>query len=469
MKSKQIKKQYTSVLSGALFLLVFYSCGVVTNNYKSPEVDTSGMYGSYASEDTITIASIPWKEYFNDSLLINLIEEGLKNNYDLQLASSRIKQAEANLSIAKNAYFPGVSLVGQVNHNRTSPNGKVLNHQSTSYTLGISTNWELDVWGKLQSQSRSQYAALLNSYEYRNLVQTSLISNIATSYYTLIALDEQLSITSHTANVLKNNVEALKEMKEAFLVTAAAVEQGKTLLYTTEAKIPDLEMQVRQTENALNTLLGRKPTAIERSSIEEINLPEKLAYGVPAQMLARRPDVKQAELAFRSAFELTNVSKASLYPTIALNSGSIGYQSASFSNFFLPENIFASILGGLTQPLFAKGQLKANLKIANARQEEALLNFENKVLGAGQEVSDILIKFDAALRKKEIRIRQIESSKKAVDYTWDLLKAGVANYTEVLSAEQSLLSSELNRVSDLLQQLQCSVDLYRALGGGTDK
>lgn len=255
--------------------------------------------------------------------------------------------------MAKAAYFPDVSLVGQVNHSRSSDGGRgkdVLGYHSTNYSLGVSASWELDIWGKLNRQSKAKYAQFLNSHAYKNLIQTSLVANIATSYYSLLALDEKLAVTIETVKLLEENVETMQALKESGLQNGAAVEQSKSLLYSTRASIPDLESQIRQMENSICTMLGRKPGTIARSTIFEQQYTEKLEYGVPVQMLAKRPDVQQAELSFRSAFELTNAAQASFYPSITLSSGSIGYGTTNtLSNFFKPENIFASIIGGLTQ------------------------------------------------------------------------------------------------------------------------
>lgn len=467
------KHQYTKgiILSGLIALIGLSSCGV-TNKYKSPELDTTALYGEMTSTDTVTVANTPWKEYFTDPFLVALIDEGIENNFDLQIAYTRIQQAEANLSMAKAAYFPDVALVGQVNHSRSSngSNGKdVLGYHSTNYSLGISTSWELDIWGKLNRQSKAKYAQFLSSHAYKNLIQTSLISNIATSYYSLLALDEKLAITVETTKLLEENVQTIEALKKAGLQNGAAVEQSKSLLYSTQASIPDLENQIRQLENSISTILGRKPGTISRSTIQSQQYPDQLEYGVPAQMLAKRPDVQQAELSFRSAFELTNAAQASFYPSITLSSGTIGYgTNNTLSNFFKPENIFASIIGGLTQPIFAKKQLTGNLKIAKAQQQEALLTFEQTVLQAGQEVSDILFSFESSLKKNETRNKQIEACKNSVYFTQELLKAGDANYTEVLNAEQNLLSAQLSQVNDKLEQLQSTVDLYRALGGGVE-
>lgn len=456
-------------LIGFIILVGFTSCQVV-NQYKSPELDTENLYREMASSDTTTIADIPWREYFSDPILVGLIEEGIENNFDLQIAYTRIQQAEANLSMAKAAYFPDLSLVGQVNHSRSSngSGGKdVLGYHSTNYSLGVSAGWELDIWGKLNRQSRAKYAQYLNSHAYKNLIQTSLIANIATSYYSLLALDEKLTITKETVLSLNENVETIDALKEAGIQTGAGVEQSKSLLYSTQTSIPDLESQIRQLENSICVMLGRQPGTVERSSLYSQQYPEHLEYGIPTQMLAKRPDVMQAELSFRSAFELTNVAQASFYPSITLSTGSIGYATTNtLSNFFKPENLFASIIGGLTQPIFARKQLTGNLKIAKAQQQEALLTFEQTVLTAGQEVSDILYSFDSSLQKNSIREKQIESCKKSVYFTQELLKAADATYIEVLTAEQNLLSALLSQVNDKLEQLNYSVNLYRALGGG---
>lgn len=467
------KYKYTKgiVLLGLIALTGLSSCGVV-NKYKTPELDSQGLYGEMTISDTTTVANIPWKEYFTDPYLTALIDEGINKNFDLQIAYTRIQQAEANLSMAKAAYFPDISLVGQVSQSRSSngSNGKnVLGYHSTNYSLGISASWELDIWGKLNRQSKSKYAQFLNSYAYKNLIQTSLIANVATSYYSLLALDEKLAITTETAKLLEENVETMESLKKAGLQTGAAVEQSKSLLYSTQASIPDLESQIKQMENSICTMLGRKPGTITRLSIHDQQCADRLEYGVPAQMLSKRPDVQQAELSFRSAFELTNAAQASFYPSITLSTGSIGYATTNtLSNFFKPENIFANIIGGLTQPIFAKKQLTGNLKIAKAQQQEALLTFEQTVLSAGQEVTDILYSFESSSKKNEIRKMQVEACKKSVYFTQELLKAGDANYTEVLTAEQNLLSALLNQVNDKLEQLQYSVSLYKALGGGIE-
>lgn len=474
----KMNKRYIkgAILLGLTASIGFSSCQI-TNKYKSPEYNSENLYRDVNSADTLTVANIPWRQYFSDPILQGLIDEGLSKNYDLQIAFSRIKQAEASLGMAKAAYFPSVALVGQVDQTRLSAadpttgkprDRKSLAYHKETYSLGISASWELDVWGKLNRQSRAAYAQFLNSYAYKNLIQTSLIANIATTYYSLLALDEQLRVTKENIVLLNETTETMAALRDAGNLTSASVEQSKALLYSTKVSVPNLESQIRQLENSLCLMLGRQPEAIERGGFAGQAVPTELKTGIPAQMLAMRPDVQQAELGFRQAFELTNVAKASFYPTISLSSGLIGYSTINgLSQFFRPENLFASIVGGLTQPIFARKQLITQLKVAKAQQEESYLGFEKTVLSAGIEVSNILYTYESSLSKNEFRDKQVNALNTAVYFTQELLKAGEANYTEVLTAEQNLLQAQLGQVSDKLEQLQASVDLYRALGGGT--
>ncbi|WP_019540055.1 efflux transporter outer membrane subunit [Proteiniphilum acetatigenes] len=459
------------IFAGIVFVFLGLSSCQVLNRYQTPEIDTSDLYRDSHADDTTTIADIPWREFFTDTYLIGLIEEGLEHNADLQVAVTGIRQAEAILNMARASYFPTVSLTGQVSNITTSDANKTLAYSSNNVTLGIAASWELDLWGKLNRQARSKYALFLQSHSYRNLIQSSLIANIATSYYSLLALDEQLRITTETVNLLEKNVETMRALKEAGMqnVNEAAVEQSRALMLRTKLSIYDLESAIHQLENGISVMLGRKPGAIERSAFEAQTVPTELETGVPAQLLARRPDVIQAELDLRSAFELTNAAQASFYPSVTLNPGSmIGFAASGFTNFFSSENLLANVIGGLTQPIFNRGQLKGNLKIAKAQQEAALITFKNTLLRAGQEVSDILFSYESSVKKNSIRQEQIVSTQKAVEYTKDLLIAGEANYTEVLTAEQNYLSAQLSEVSDKLEQLQYSVNLYRALGGGAE-
>jgi len=469
-----IRKYRTkALLLGIILLTGFTSCGII-NTYKAPGVDSQNMFRGENPTDTTTIADIPWREYFTDPALQTLIDEGLTNNFDMRIAYTRIQQAEAALVVAKSAYFPTVVLAGQANYTQVSRSAdkedKVLGYNAgplyNTYGLGFAVQWEADLWGKLASKSRAQYANLLATQSYRNLIQTSLVSNIATSYYTLLALDEQLKITKETVELLKESTETMSAMMQAGLLNRAGVKQSEALLYGTQVSIPSIEIQIRQLENTLSVLVGRTPGPILRSAIQSQSIPLRLAFGVPTQMLAKRSDVFQAEMGFRYAFEMKNVAQRSLYPSLTFGTSTIGYGAGVLTNFFSPANIMANLVGGLVQPIFAGNQLKGQYKIATAQQEEALLTFKQTVLNASQEVSNILYTYESSLRKNEDRSKQVAALLTAVNDTKKLLQAGEANYTEVLNSEQNLLQAQLGQVNDKLEQLQATVNLYRALGGG---
>ncbi len=465
MNSKYIKG---IVLLGLVASVGLQSCQI-TKKYKAPEVDSAGLFRDKEATDTTTIANISWKEYYKDPVLQALIEEGINNNHDLQIAYARIKQGEANLSMARAAYFPTVALAAQVNEMKSLSSS----YHSGQYSLGIAASWELDLWGKLSKQKKSAQAQFMSSVEYKNLMQTSLIANISTSYYTLLALDNQLEVTRNIIGIIEKSTETMAAMMDIpqSTITRASVEQSKALLYSTRTSIVDLESNIRQIENSICVMLGRKPGYVFRNKLSDQTVPVALAYGVPAQMLAKRPDVKMAELSFRSAFELTQAARASFYPSITLSNGSmVGYGTQNtLSDFFKPENLFANIIGGITQPIFAKNQLTGQLKIRKAQQEEALLSFEQTVLNASKEVSNIMFTHEAALRKMETRASQVESLGTAVEDTQLLLEGGmISSSLEVLNAQQSLLQAEMSLINDKLEQLQASVNLYRALGGGAE-
>jgi outer membrane protein, multidrug efflux system len=465
------KIQYTLI---AMLLIGVASCSSYKKLPDAPQAETNGILrDSIANNgDSTTIADIPWKEYFMDAKLQALIAEALNNNYDMQLAISRISQAEVSLNMARAAYQP--TLAAGVAYDNTlyskGANGtKVLGYSSKTLSLGFSATWEADLWGKLSYQSKSKYATYLNSVEYRNLVQTNIISNIATAYYTLLSYDEQLKITKKTIALLEKSAQTIEQLKNAGQQNGAAVEQSKALLYNTQLSVPQLESLIRKQEDAICILMGRIPGVIDRDTIGSEVVAEKLSYGVPAQFLAKRPDVKQAEYSFRSAYALTKAAKASLYPSLTIGSSTnpvtLGV-AGTLSDLLKPESIAAELVAGLAQPIFYKKQLRSNLKVTQMQQDDALKTFQYTVLTAGREVSDIIFCYRASLSKNDVRAKQIESLNKAVDFTNDLLMAGEATYTEVLTSEQSLLSAQLNQVSDKLEQLSYSVSLYKALGGG---
>ncbi|RYG15731.1 MAG: efflux transporter outer membrane subunit [Chitinophagaceae bacterium] len=464
------RNQKISILSVGVLLLSLGAC--VTKKYERPaELKTEGLYRDVANADTTSIADLPTSTLFTDPQLQALIKEAIANNLDLKSAIERMKSAEANLRLSKTAFLPSLNLDLSVADNKQSraalnfPPGININTETQLYRAQLSTAWEIDVWGKLGSAKRSALASYLQTDAAKRAVQTQLVSSIATNYYALLALDLQLKITQQTLESRIKNVEAIKALKEAGIVNGAAVVQSEANLYAAEVTIPDLKRSIRETENALNLLLGKGAGAIPRNTLEVQQDYKDLQVGVSSQLLKNRPDVQQAELAFRVAFENTNLAKTYFYPQLTLTANG-GLSSLQLKNIF-DNSIFYSIVGGLTQPIFNRGQNKARLTSAKAAQQESFYNFQKSVLTAGSEVSNALFAYQTAVEKETSRSKQIASLEKAVDFTKELLKySSATNYTDVLTSEQSLLSAQLSGVNDRLQKLQAIVNLYRALGGG---
>ena len=455
--------QINILTTGVLFVL--FACSA-PQHFQRETFDTIGLYGPSATTDTSSIANKPWQELFPDTYLQQLILEGLKNNPDLGIAVHKVIEAEAYLSQSKAAFLPNLSLGINGSYTRNPetlyPQGPV---DTRSYQLGGAASWEVDLWGKLSSSKRAILARVLASEAGKKEVQTRLISIIATNYYNLMGLDAKLSITRQTVKNDIELVETIKMLKKSGIVTGAAVVQSEAVRYAAEVTIPDLEQQIRETETALCIVLGRNPGSIERGKLTDQIQTSVLKIGVPANLLDNRPDVMQAGYGVMMAYEITNNARANFYPALTLTA-STGFVATAISHFFDPITFASTIVAGLAQPVFNQKINLTRLKVAKEQQQEALINFKNILLIAGGEVQNALGTYESAMKKIELRKLQIAALLKSVDYTKQLLIYGSANYTEVLTAQTSLLSAQLSSINDHLQQLNAAVSLYRAVGGG---
>ncbi|MDQ1166196.1 efflux transporter outer membrane subunit [Flavobacterium sp. SORGH_AS_0622] len=464
---KSSNKYILMVIAAALL-----SACSITKKYERPTtLSTDKLYRDQASADTTTIADMPWQSIFKDEKLNALIQKGLENNLNLKNAIENIIQAQASLRQSKLAYYPTLNFDANVTRNKQSqaglnfPAGININTLTTTYKLGLSTSWEADIWGKLSSSKRAALASYLATDAAKQAVQTQLIADIANNYFLLLSYDKSLKITEETLASRIKNVETIKALKEGAIVTGAAVVQSEANQHAAEVLIPDLKQSIRETENALNILLGQAPGPIDRGELGTQIIPENLAVGVPSQLLENRPDVRQAEFNFRVAFESTNLAKTYFYPSLTLTASG-GFSNLELKDFF-SNSIFYSIIGGLTQPIFNQGLNKMRLTTAQSQQLQAYNNFQQSLLTAGQEVSNALYSYEMAVAKEDSRKKQIEALEKAVDYTQQLLEySSATNYTDVLTSEQNLLAAQLSGINDNLQKLQAVVNLYRALGGG---
>jgi NodT family efflux transporter outer membrane factor (OMF) lipoprotein len=427
-------------------------------------VNTDSLFRDVATNDTNTIAHLHWNEIFTDTILQRLIKEGIDNNLNLQIAYTHTQQAQAYYLQSGAAFLPTLKATAGVTENKYSKTQSAV-LSATQYQAGLSSSWEADIWGQLKSSKKANLANLLQTESAARAVQTNLVASIANYYYSLLALDQQLAITRQTVNNWDTTVQTMKALKEAASLTEAAVVQSEAQQYGAQVTIPDIIQNIKETENALSILIGHAPSGIIRGSLENQVTVSILQTGVPAQLLSNRPDVQQAEQNFRYYFELTNVARTYFYPALTIT-GSAGLNTFSFGDLFRPGALAASIGGGLTQPIFNQRANKTRLEVSKSQQQEALLNFQNTLLTAGQEVSNALSLYETAAEKTSIRANQLSALQKSVEYTQELLKNGFANYTEIITARQSLLQAQLGQVNDRLQQLQAVVNLYNALGGG---
>jgi multidrug efflux system outer membrane protein len=445
------------------------SCHIYKAYDRPKDIKTDGVYRSatsdneaMATDDTTSIGNLPWKEVFKDPYLQTLIEKGLANNVNMQAAILRVDEAKALLLSARLAYVPSLNL--NATGTLSSYDGA---KPSKIYSVPASASWQVDLFGSLLNASRAAKASLLQTDAYRQAVRSSLIANIANTYYTLLMLDRQVNITEQTSKIWKENVRAMEAMKEAGMTTEAAVLQSQANSHSIEASLADLRRQVRETENAMATMLGEAPHAIERGTLENQQLPDNLTVGVPLQLLSNRPDVKQAEMTLANAYYTTNQARAAFYPSITIT-GSAAWTNSSGMGIVNPGKILLTALGQLSQPIFNHGKLIANLKVTKDEEKIAQMNYQQSILDAGREVSNALYLYNAATDKLTAHNAQAASLTKAVTYTQDLFHSGEATYLEILTAQQSLLGAQLNEVSDSFQRMQAVIDLYNALGGGRD-
>ncbi len=456
----------------ALLILVglgSWSSCQITRPYAEPQPALGAIFRTPDTNtaDTLNAATMKWNEVFTDTLLQDLIQEGISNNLDIKIALERIVEARADLRLKKSAFYPSLSTGAGVKQSRL-PLFQTFgdSRNSTQYDWGLDTNWEIDIWGKLRSAKRAALARLLATDATKRAVQTQLVAAIATHYYDLLVLDQQLILTDRTAKNRAEDAETIEMLFENALLNGVAVVQSQASYYEVALDLPDIEQKIKETEHSLCLLLGRNPSAIPRQTLEVQNINYDLKPGIPAQLLALRPDVQLAELNFRTAFEETNMARTDFYPALAITASG-GFSSTTLDQWFNSAGLMGSVVGGLTQPLFNKGVNKARLTTAQSRQKQALHQFEKTLLTASQEVSNALFELDTATQKEETRKKQLAALTQAVAFNKELfLHHQNTNYTDVLTAEQNLLQAALKNLRDQSQKMQATVKLYRALGGG---
>lgn len=468
-------KSILNIIKGITFsvaVLAAVSSCMARKEYQRPDnvVDEKLYRTDMLPTDSTNIANVSWKEIFTDPVLQGQITKALENNLDIRIALQSISSAESYLKQSKAAYEPTLSIGPNYTFQTQSINtqfGQIIGERRyvNQFDITASLGWEADIWGKLRAQEKAQLATYLGTVEAHKAVKTDLIASVASSYYQLLTYDAQKRIITETIKVREQNLETTKALKTAGTLTEVAVQQSEALVYNAKSLLIDIDTQIQLLENTMSLLMGEPSHTIERSSLENQNVPIDLKLGYPVQLLSNRPDVKRAEYNLMNAFELTNSAKAQFYPTLKLT-GSGGVQSVDIDHLFSVNSLFANVVAGLAQPLLNKRAIRTNYEVSLANQETAYLNFRKAILTAGKEVSDAIRVYSVQDQYIDLKQKELVNYKNSVNYSQELVNYGMANYLEVLNASVNSLNAELNIANAQYSKMKAGIELYQALGGG---
>lgn len=433
------------------------------------------------NRDTANMSATQWRNFFTDKYLINLIDTALHNNQELLITFQEIEIAKNEIRFRKGAILPkigigagaGVEKVGRYTSQGAgdasadiTPGVRVPD-ALTDYTIAARANWEVDIWKKLRNAKKAAVTRYLSTVEGKNFVLTNLIAEVANSYYELLALDNQLAIIKQNIDLQKNALEIVNIQKDAARVTELAVQKFQAEVLKSQSMEFDILQKIRETENRINFLLGRYPQEIARDKSNFLTaLPIAVKAGIPSQLLANRPDIKQAELALAAAKLDVKVARAEFYPSLDI-SADVGLQA--FKPSYLatfPESMLYSLAGDLAAPLINRSAIKAEFYSANARQLQAMYNYERTILNAYLEVSTQLSNISNLEKSYNLKSKQVESLTRSIDISNDLFKSARADYLEVLMTQRDALESKLELIETKNAQLNAVVNIYMQLGGG---
>lgn len=433
------------------------------------------------SLDTVNMTSVTWKNYFKDPYLVQLIDTALVHNQELLITLQEVEMAKNDIRVRKGELLPsvgigagaGVEKVGRYTSQGAGDAtteimpGVEFPEPLTDFRLAAYAHWEIDVWKKLRSAKKAAISRYLATIEGKNFVITNLISEIAKSYYELKSYDSQLDIVRQNIAIQKNALEIVKAQKEAARATELAVQKFQAEVLSSQHREFDLLQAITETENKINFLVGRYPTTIARDKAPLNSLVTPLVQsGVPAQLLANRPDIKQAELDLAAAKLDVKVARAEFYPSVGI-SASYGVQAFRTKYLFqTPESLLYSFAGDLAAPLINRNAIKAEFKNANARQIQALYNYQRTILNAYMEVSNQLAKIGNLEKSYQLKSQQVDALNKSIAVSNDLFAAARVDYFEVLMTQRDALETQLELVETKKDQLNATVQVYRDLGGG---
>jgi multidrug efflux system outer membrane protein len=449
---------------------------IATLPANKPVPESYGLNG-----DTTNISVVPWKSFFKDQDLVDLIDTAVSNNQELMGTLQDIEIAKNDIRVRKGALLPtvavhagaGIDKVGRYTSEGAGDAstdivpGREVPDALTNYTLGLTANWEADIWKKLRNSKKAAISRYLSTIEGKNFVITNLIAEVANSYYELQALDSQLGIVKQNIELQKNALEIVKVQKEAMRTTELAVQKFQAEVLASRSLEFEILQNIKETENKINFLLGRYPQEIKREKGDFLALvPSAVNSGIPSQLLANRPDIKQAELELTAAKLDVKVARAEFYPSLDI-SAAIGFEAFKPRYLFkIPQSVLYTLAGDLVAPLINRSAIKAEFNTANSRQLQAMYNYQRVILNAYMEVSNQLSKISNLGKSYDMKSQQVGALNKSIDVSNDLFKSARADYFEVLMTQRDALEAKLELIDTKKEQFNAVVNVYRDLGGG---
>ncbi|HEX7015789.1 MAG TPA: efflux transporter outer membrane subunit [Cyclobacteriaceae bacterium] len=473
MNARMIGTLYKGVAAIAVGVLLL-SCSV-GRNYSRPDLGMPDAYSGHSTETDSSLALLSWNEFFTDTTLQALIRRALAHNFDLRVALTRVEAYQSYAKQARAAWLP--ALQAQATASTSNPSENSLNGISLSnflemshledYTLAATVSWELDIWGKIRRSKEAALADYLGTFEAARAVQTAIVAQVADGYFNLLMMDEQLAIARRNVLLSDSIVQMIQLQKNAGVATQLAVQQAEGQRQNALILIPQLEQAIALQENGLRLLTGDWPGEIPRTAqLDDIPVRRGLTTGVPAELLAYRPDVRASEMALKAANARVGVAQGNLYPSLTLTATG-GLNAFEASNWFsTPASLFSVASAGITQPIFARRALKTQVEVARAELEQRETEFRASVTTAVHEVTNALVRIDKARSEQEVASDRVETLNQAVHNAQMLFRSGMANYLEVISAQSSALQAQLDKALITRQQLAAQLELYHALGGG---
>lgn len=460
MEDQEMRKIYM-IFAAVAVLLSCASCSM-QKKVAQPQLDMPESLPA-STGDSLCFADLSWMEVFGDSLLVNLIERTLEYNKDLLAASARIREFERRHRVARSGQFPEIGAEAYADRETTRGYGDDA-AVDPEIAAKLSLSWELDFFGRLRWANREAMAKYLQTIEARRALQMTLIAEVATAYFELLALDKEMQIVENTLETRRVNVQQAKLRFEGGLTSEIPYRQAQVELAKTASMVPDVRLKIKMKENEISYLAGAYPAPVERQAIQNSSLPEGiLNVGLSSDLVQRRPDVRAAREAFNASVAQVGVQWADRFPRFVIGLDG-GFENTSFEGFFSAPLTY--MIGSMTTPVFAFGKKKAQYEAALAACQASCHDYEDKVLQAFHEVSNAVEAYKSSVSNAFLMEALLSASKKYVDLALFQHLNGQINYLDVLDAQRSSFNAEVQHSNAIRDQYLAMINLYKALGGG---